>query len=608
MPEDLKKITLMSLALFVLLSGTSFALLNRTSSPEVIEPPNIVVPAPTENTVAPSTSAPSLKDFLTPSNEVQPKNEPSGISVTAIEIKGNKIVPTKTITDAVFTKVGDQFFDAKVDADIKAIYNLGFFSDVTADTPDHLEGKKVVYNVVENPILSGISFEGVSVFTPEALTSSMKTRPGDILNYTQLRSDIDNINGMYKNNGYILARVIDVAVEPSTSVLKVKVIEGLVESISIEGNDKTQGYVILRELNTKPGTPLNEKVLTKDLRRVYNLGFFSEVNPNFAPGKAPDKVVLVVNVKEQSTNTVNFGGGYGERDGWFGFVDLEVNNLFGTGQGLMMKGQSGQQSQTYQFKYFNPWVLEDKLGDHTSFTARRWYTVGSDVYFVGQNEIHNGWDLTLGKPFYEDVWRASVTLGGEWVGPYAGSTFEAYDSNTVGLSLSYDTRDNWLNPTEGVLHTLSLKTGVMYSSKTALFTKYGEDSNFFYPLAERQVLAFHLGAGLGVGDIPVGEDYWVGSANTVRGYSVYDAHVGTRKLLANLEYRYTFNEMFQGVLFYDWGDAWFEGAPDFAHFMSGTGVGVRVNTPLGPIRLDYGIAGGKNLGEGYLHFSIGQTF
>lgn len=596
MSEDRKKIILVSLALFFALQGAAFA--------------QDLILTPTEESITPSLRAPSLMDFLTPTNEVRTKaEEKSGVLVTSIEVGGNRIVPTQKVMEAIFTTVGDQFFDAKVASDVKAIYNLGYFSDVSADTPDHMGGKKVIYNVTENPLLSAISFEGVTAFTTEALTSQMKTRTGEILNYAVLRGDIEGINNLYRSNGYILARVIDIAVEPGTSVLKIKIIEGLIESVSIEGNDKTQDYVIRRELNTKPGKPLNEKILTKDLRRVFNLGFFSEVNPNFVAGESPDKVVLVVKVKEQSTNTVNFGGGYGERDGWFGFVNLSVNNLFGTGQALMINGQSGQQSQTYQFKYFNPWILEDRLGDHTSFTFRRWYTVGSDVYFVGQNELHNGWDVSFGKPFYEDVWRASLTLGGEWVGPYGGSTFEAYDSNTVGVSLSYDTRDNWLNPTEGVQHTVSVKTGIKYTSgRQSLFTKYGVDFNFFRPLAERQVLAFHVGTGLAVGDVPVGEVFWVGSANTVRGYSIADAHLGTKKILANLEYRYTFNEVFQGVLFYDWGNSWYDGAPDFGRFMSGMGLGVRINTPLGPIRLDYGIAAGRNAGEGYLHFSIGQTF
>jgi outer membrane protein insertion porin family len=556
-------------------------------------------------------SLPTILDLVEGTREARtpsspPKKTGKEILVTSIEVKGEKSAPEKEILDAIFSKVGEPLIKQKVEADIKAIYALGYFADVSADTAPYKNGEKIIFLVSENPTITMITFEGNSALSAEQLTSSMETRVGEILNFVKLREDIKRVNEYYHTTGYLLARVIDVATDDE-GVLRVNVIEGVIEEIKIEGNDNTQDYVIRRELNTKPGAVLNDKKLAKDLRRVFNLGFFSEVNPTFQPGEEPDKVVLVVRVKEQRSSTINLGGGYGEREGWFGFVDLSLNNLFGTGQGLLIRGQTGTELQTYQFRYYNPWVLEDQFGDHFSFTYKRWYTVGSDFYFLGQNEIHNGWDVAFGKPFY-DVWRLSWSLGSEWVGPYGDSSFEAYDTWTTGLALSYDTRDFRMNPTEGVFHTVSTKWGWKYANKVTQYMKYGLDLNFFVPLADRQVLALHSGAGLGVGDVPIGDLYWVGSANTVRGYYPSDAKLGTKKLLFNVEYRYTFNEVFQGVVFYDFGNAWYSGAPNFGEFISGKGFGIRLNTPLGPIRLDYGLAGDKGFGEGVIHFSIGQAF
>ena len=87
-----------------------------------------------------------------------------------------------------------------------------------------------------------------------------------------------------------------------------------------------------------------------------------------------------------------------------------------------------------------------------------------------------------------------------------------------------------------------------------------------------------------------------------------DARTGTRKFIFNIEYRLNFTDMFQGVFFYDWGNAWTVGAPDPGAFLSGWGPGVRINTPMGPIRLDYGVPGGKTFSEGIMNFSIGQAF
>jgi outer membrane protein insertion porin family len=468
-------------------------------------------------------------------------------------------------------------------------------------------GTKVVFEVAENPVINNIVIEGNTVYSTAEIESLISSKPGKLLNFKNLQSDIDKINSLYKDNGYVLARVIDVETDETNRVLRFKILEGAVESIVLKGNEVTQDYVILRELDTKPGSVLNEETLKKDLRRVFNLGFFAEVTPSFEPGSEPDKMVLVLNIKETRTSTINFGGGYGEREGWFGFTDLSINNLFGTAQGLLIRGQFGQELTTYQFKYFNPWFLPDQLGDRTSFTFRRWLTIGRDIYLTEQDAVYNGYDLSFGKPFLEDfkiVW----TLGSETVKPHGDSTFEAYQSDTIGTTISYDTRDFWLNPREGRFYSLSLKQGWKHERGTSGFFKIGADLNHYNSVRENQVLATHIGAGIGFDSVPIGEEYWAGGANTVRGYYPDEARHGKRKLIANIEYRVFFSDIFQGVFFYDWGNAWNEGAPVFGDFIAGWGPGVRINTPLGPIRLDYGIATSKSISEGVMHFSIGQAF
>ncbi len=528
-------------------------------------------------------------------------------TITALEIRGNKTVPAKEIMGAVFARVGDTLYEEKVQADLKAVYALGYFADVYPSFEAFNKGTRVVINVAENPRLAGITFEGVSVYAPADLLASMESRPGDLLNFKKMQDDIENINAKYKADGYMLARVVDVENDKATNVLHFRVSEGRVESIALEGNDNTKDYVILRELNTKPGSVLNENVLKKDLRRVFNLGFFSEVTPNFEAGSSKETVVLQLKIKETRSSTVNFGGGYGEREGWFGFVDLSLNNLMGTAQGVLLRGQSGQQFSTYQLRYTNPWFWPQKLGDRTSFTFRRWLTIGRDILLTTQDGTYNGFDMSFGKPLKENI-SINWTVGSENVSPYGTSSFDAYRSDTFGVGLAYDTRDFWLNPKEGKYYTINFKQGFKTTSIVTAFSKVDWDLNQFYPVIENQVLALHAGAGLAIGDVPVGDLYWAGGPNTVRGYYPTDARIGKRKFIANIEYRLNFSDMFQGVFFYDWGNAWSSGAPDPGTFISGWGPGVRINTPMGPIRLDYGVPGGKTFSEGIMHFSIGQAF
>jgi len=534
--------------------------------------------------------------------------DPASATITALEIRGNKQVPYKEIMDVVFTRVGDALSQEKIKGDLKAVYALGYFADASPSFEAFSGGTKVIINVVENPRIAGISFEGNTVYSEALLLDLVSTKPGEILNFKKMQDDIQTINDRYKADGYILAKVVDVDTDKKTNILCFKMIEGVVESIALEGNDSTQDYVILRKLKTTPGSVLNEEVLKKDLRRVYNLGFFSDVSPNFEAGSAKDKVVLQIKIKETRSSTVNFGGGFGEREGWFGFVDLSINNLLGTAQGLLVRGQSGQQMSTYQLKYFNPWFIPDRLGDHAAFTARRWYTVGRDVVLTTQDGIYNGFDVSIGKPLREN-YNITWTLGSENVSPYLTSTFEAYRSDTIGLSLAFDTRDFWLNPKEGKYFTIDLKQGWKTAgSGNTNFFKIGSDLNSFSPFFSNQVLACHLGIGLGTGDVPIGEVYWAGGANSVRGYNPSEARTGRRKLIANIEYRMNFSDMFQGVFFFDYGNAWNTGEPDFPNFLSGWGPGIRVTTPLGPIRLDWGVPRDRAFAEGVMHFSIGQAF
>ena len=535
-----------------------------------------------------------------------------GSKITAVEVQGAHLIKDQTVIDASLSQVGEDVNPAKIELDLKAIYNLGFFSDVKNQLVPYQGGTKIVFIVKENPQITDVIFTGNSAIPTQELLSIVKTRIGQVLSFQNIQSDIGTLNDYYQQKGYSFAKVVDVSNDPVTGVVTYKILEGEIEAVNFVGNDSTQDYVIRREINTKPGTVFNRLELEKDLRRVFNLGFFSEVTPDIQPGSAPGKVIMILNIKETRTNTFNFGGGFGEKEGWFGFIDASMNNLLGTGQGIMVRGQSGSQMSTYQFRYTNPWFWPDKLGARTSLSLRRWYTIGQDIYQNNQNEVTNGWSVSIGKT-YKDYYNTTYTLGSERVDPYGGSSFEAYLSDTIGVSFAYDTRDVWMNPSKGVLYNLAFKEGLKHAdSGNTGFFKTSLDGNVFYPLTKEerspQVLALHMGLGMGFGDVPFSELFWAGGPNTIRGYGPSDYRTGNRRFIGNIEYRLTFSDTFQGVFFFDYGDAWNAGFIETQRFISGWGPGVRMNTPLGPIRLDYGVASGKTFGEGIIHFSIGQAF
>lgn len=533
--------------------------------------------------------------------------------ISGIEITGNKNIPKEKIYEAIFSKLGDAITQEKINNDVKGIYSLGFFENVESSFEKTKAGTRIIYKVKENPLINQIVFEGNSIYSSSKLQDIISSKKGMILSFKSLQDDIKTIDDLYHKDGYLLEKVIDVSTDTIEAIIKIKILEGMIEDIEISGNEITKDYVILREMKSMAGRVLSEKILTKDLRRIFNLGFFSEVTPNFEPGSSPDKIILEIKVKENKTNTINFGGGYGEREGWFGFVDLSADNLFGRGHSALLRGQTGQQQSTYQLRYTYPWIFTEQLGDRVSATFKRWVTQGKNIYLLetAEREGHyNGWDISLNKPF-SDEWGSSLSFGSETVKPTGTASFEPYDSNTIGLSLSYDTRDNWMNPSTGRYYIAGIRQGWKKTASSASdFQKYSIELNQYSKVIERATLAGHLGIGIGVRDVPIGEIYFVGGSNTIRGYepSQSQAQNGKRRLLSNFEFRYNFNEMFQGVVFYDWGGAWDSGLPQLEKFISGRGFGIRFNTPMGPIRLDYGIGQNKSFSEGIVHFSIGQAF
>lgn len=231
--------------------------------------------------------------------------------IASLVVRGNNTIPQREILDAVFSKTGEALDPERIRNDLKAIYALGYFEDVTVAYEEVENGTRVIYQVVENPVLAKINIEGAGAVSSSEISSLMKLKVGGLLNYKTLRDDLAAINDNYRKQGYTLARVVDVSVSPDKTAVDFKVVEGLVEEVSLEGNATTLDYVIKREMKTKAGAVFNEEVLAKDLRRVFNLGFFSEINPIFEPGSTTDRVRIILKIKETRTNTINFGGGWG---------------------------------------------------------------------------------------------------------------------------------------------------------------------------------------------------------------------------------------------------------------------------------------------------------
>ena len=565
-----------------------------------------------------------------------------GKTITKQIIEGNVAVPEAEIAAALKTKPGMQFTEAGLSEDLSAIYDLGWFYDLRPEFKTVPEGVQVIYHVMENPVYQKTEVEGNTVLNKQRVASFFDLEQGKIANLKNINKCVQKLEEEYRSNGYILARVTDVHMEKD-GTLKVAVNEGIVEGFKVKGNVKTKDYVVTREMKLKKGEPFNAKAARRSMQRVYNLGYFEDVNIKLNPGREPNGVEVEISVVEMNTGTFGIGAGYSNADGFVGMVSIGDKNFRGIGDKINLRWEfGGEDNKNYDFSYTRPW-LDDKetsatinLYDITNEYAD--YNIdgdeiarydkkrrGQEITFSRRthNEfvsnyitIKNRDDIYKGEAdgyegdvnqYYEKEFEQSPHFKKEWM----PQTPEERRKENFGVTRSitfgrvYDSRDNVYDPHEGKRIGYSVEwAGGMGGDFD--FTKWTADWRYYFRAGGESVWALNLGAGYASGDMPLSQRFTMGGSDTLRGYED-DQFRGNSMLKATLEYRFPIVKKVQGVLFTDNGYAWdkrHEDEFDMGLLKNSYGVGLRINSPLGPVKLDYGYGedGGK------FHFSFGGQF
>jgi outer membrane protein insertion porin family len=573
----------------------------------------------------------------------------TGKKITAVSVTGNATVPENQIMAVVKVKPGDTFDPEKIRQDMQSVYELGSFFDVVTNFSEVPEGVKVTYTVMENPALKEIIFKGKTKISTDKLKSMLTVKQGSVLNSKTLSDDSRAMEQYYHDQGYILARVSDVNMSPG-GVLTLTVNEGILEGILIKGNEKTKTNVITREIKVKPGDPFNVKDAKRSMQKVYNTGYFEDVNMKLNPGREPNGVVLEADVVEQKTGTFTVGGGYSQADGLIGIIEVGDTNFKGTGDKVKVHYEFGgkDSAHNYILSYAKPW-LDDKqtsIGASVFNTTYQYNDYGladvggnnSDVRSTYDRQSR-GFSLSLGRPqgdYIQNniVFKREKDSYAAWVSGTnynPGSIQDDYNAadpaqsgphyrfmqmhpdwmkdnfgltQSVTLQRIYDTRDNVFAPTEGRRVGLSAEFAGRFIGGDFDYNKYTFDGSQYLKVGSQQVVALRLQAGYGSGQLPDASKFAIGGIDSLRGYDDLEFK-GSKMVTATAEYRFPIVKKVQGVVFTDVGNAWDDNASNNQmHLKLGVGVGVNVNTPLGPIRLDYarGDQGGK------IEFGFGGQF
>ena len=535
-----------------------------------------------------------------------------GNTIKKIGVIGNKLVSPDIILLALDVKVGEELTEDIVQKNMKLIYELGYFSDVGAKIEDIDDGKYLIFKVKENKVVKTINISGNKVISLHEIQEIMKTKIGSIFNIPVFNKDIKNINKLYKSRGYVLSSVRNVKVDDHGSSIKIEITEGRLEDIKIEGNDSTKDWVILREFSIKPGDIYNSNKIRRSLQKVFNLGYFETIKPAHLKGKNPDDVVLVLNVKEQKTGTASFGGGYSSNNGLVGFIQVSKKNFMGRGQTIKVKGEFGGVT-NYELGFVEPWLRHKPISlgfnIYNTKTTQDQYDENGN-YLREYDERRKGGDISIGKKLaYFTSGSISFSDQNIDVTPEDYSTgLEDDHIQTLGLSISRDSRDNVFQPTFGAYDSLSIsKTGGFLKGNNN-YTKYYSVFRRYYEIKPKNIFAFRLIYGmidLAGGDVPEYEEFGLGGSSNLRGYRNREL-IGREIAVTNFEYRHIFTKKFTGILFFDAGDVTKSLGTRFNFNKQGVGVGVSVKSPIGPIRLDYGK--GNNGRGGRTYFTMAESF
>ena len=564
-----------------------------------------------------------------------------GKTITSVDFEGIPEEVKAKLAPLIQGKPGSTVTVEGIRNDVASLGSIGVFSQIRPVFVSVPEGVKLTYQLVSNPVVKNVEFSGNTVFTSDYLKSIMQIPKDSVLNFVLVNQKLREIEDLYLKQGYMLVSIPNVQVS-ADGTLHIDISEGIVEDIVIVGNEKTKNYVITRELKLKKGKPFNKFLASRSMERLYNLGYFEDVNMKLLPGKTNEHdVIIEIDVIEQKTGIVTVGAGYSDADGTVGIIELGDTNFRGTGDKVNLHWEFGGagDGKNYTLSYTRPWINDngDSLG---ASIFNRIYEY--DDYDANGDKVaeydkrRKGWNLTWGH--VSDEYRtnyfnfeSSKESYDDHDGFETGEVMDKYlaknnitdyhdsdwykaimdnfgTTNSFTFTHVFDNRDNYFNASKGRRISFAAQWGGHGLGGDYDFYKFTAEGRFYKALGNGHILALRLMGGYIDGDVSYGNLFDLGGSDTLRGYED-DQFKGKKMYAATLEYRFPIAKKVQGVLFTDAGSTWGidEGKipwyTDDDSLNWSVGVGIRLQTPIGPIRLDYG-HGDRNK----FNFSFGTQF
>jgi len=580
-------------------------------------------------------------------------------AVSRINFEGNthfsekvlrKQMKTRGRTPIYFLDKSGRFDDVQLQQDLDKIRE--FYQDhgyIDVEIKDVRRGRTekgpmiLTIVVVEGPQyhVRKLAITGYQNTTEQKIRLLLKMKEGSVYSPKQLRDDAKGVADAYGSGGYV-----DLVVQPEGTPAGPALIDvhysieegvrSFVNRVNIEGNTRTKDKVIRREVLVAPGDVFNTVRVDITKKRLENLGYFAKVETYPEETDIPGRKDLTILVQEKRTGSLSFGGGYSTVDQVVGFAELTQGNfdLFnwpsftGGGQKFRLRVQYGTQRKDFILSITEPYFLDRRL----SLNGQVFYTEAN--YLSSEYDQRNyGFATELRKPIntytyaslgYQlqdvDIFNVSVSAS-DVIKSQQGSTTES----KIFSGVVYDSRDNPLLSRRGQRFTFSpYIAGGFLGGDTQIYGLDFEGSQYFHlPWDTILVLNGEVATVSQWGngnEVPIFERLYLGGSNNLRGFPFREVGpqdengepIGGKTMWrTTIEWTFPIIEKARGAVFYDTGfvnsEEWSFG---FNHIASDIGVGLRLDLPIGPLRLDYGypIQRDGYHGGGRFNFNVGYQF
>ncbi len=593
-------------------------------------------------------------------------NEGAATKVKGINFIGNRAFSDSQLRDIITTTQtnlfdfikGTNFYDPdrlSLDRELLRQYYLkNGYADARvvsagADLDRDGSGFFITFVVEEGELykFGNVEIEAaVAGVDPNALRGELLTNSGDVFNQSLLDKSVEKLTLIVSEQGLAFARVRPrVARDQAARLINVTYVidEGpriYIERINVIGNTRTRDYVIRREFRLAEGDAFNPFMVDKAKKRLQALGFFKTVDIKRRPGSAPDRIILDVEVVEQSTGELSFGAGYSTAEGIIGDITISERNLMGRGQFLRLRLAGSQERLQIDLSFTEPRFLDRNLAAGFDI-FHKITTVSTYQQFSARN---SGASLRLGFPLSENLWLTnSYTLSNNEISdvqPAASRAIQEaqgeYWTSALGTSLAYDKRNHPKNPTSGYYFQVGAEFAGLGGD--VQYVRTSGEGRFYYPITDKitfvgRAIGGHI-EGWGGQDVRLLDLFYKGG-ETLRGFNragygprdtlTGDALGGQTFWATTAEVRFPFPLIpddlgMSGAIFADAGSLFGAGASVKKTFASpggnscgealnidpttgrvlntgiclqdsssvrvSVGFGILWNSPLGPLRLD----------------------